>query len=41
MGSQDRVAAVGVKLVYLTQRADKGVRIFDLLSSKVHNASQS
>jgi hypothetical protein len=41
MGSQDRVAAVGVKLVYLTQKADKGVSVFDLLSSIGHNTSRS
>jgi hypothetical protein len=40
IGSQDRVAAVGIKLVYLTQMADKGVSVFDLLSSIVHNASR-
>jgi hypothetical protein len=40
MGSQDRVAAVGIKLVYLTQMAGKGVSDFDLLSSIVLNASR-
>jgi hypothetical protein len=41
VGAEGRVAAAGIKLVYLTQRADKGMRIFDLLSSIVHNASRS
>ena len=41
MGSQDRVAAVGIKLMYLTQRVERGVSVFDLLSSKVHNTSKS
>jgi len=41
VGAEGGLAAVGVKLVYLTQRADEGVSVFDLLSSKVHNASRS
>jgi hypothetical protein len=41
VGAEGRVAAAGIKLVYLTHRADKGVSVFDLLSSKVHNASRS
>src|SRR5215208_4234830 len=40
VGAEGRVAAAGIKLVYLTQRADKGVSVFNLLSSKVHNASR-
>jgi hypothetical protein len=38
VGAEGRVAAVGIKLAYLTQRANKGVGGFDLLSSIVHNA---
>jgi hypothetical protein len=41
VGAVSRVAAVGTKLVYLTQRADRGVSVFDLLSSIVYNATRS
>jgi len=41
VGAEGRVAAVGIKLVYLTQMADKGVSVFDLLSSIDHNATRS
>jgi len=41
VGAEGRVAAARIKLVYLTQRADEGVNVFDLLYSIVHNASRS
>jgi hypothetical protein len=41
VGAEGRVTAARIKLVYLTQRADEGVKVFDLLSSIVHNASRS
>jgi hypothetical protein len=41
VGAEGRVAAARIKFVYLTQRVDEGVNIFDLLYSIVHNASRS
>jgi hypothetical protein len=41
VGAEGRVAAAGIKLAYLTPRADRGVSVFDLLSSIVHNATRS